>query len=213
MYQIVQGSVFNTSAKCLINPVNTKGVMGAGLALEFRLRYPKMFDVYKQRCAQGRLQVGQVDFYRDDYCCVVNFPTKDDWSEKSKLQWISQGLDDFLKKYKGWDVNSFAFPKLGCDLGGLDWNDVEAVMQIKLKDVRKESFFVCLDSAEPDGAEKKMLELFFEQNPAYKTKMKSFRDLKKLVSSTEYEKAFKHYYFHSGLSPYKTIDQYMSART
>jgi O-acetyl-ADP-ribose deacetylase (regulator of RNase III) len=119
----VAGDIFDSDVDCIVNPVNTVGVMGGGLALEFKKRYPHMFQMYTKHCNSGALQVGRIMFYRavDDTKIICLFPTKDDWRNPSKLEFIERGLKAFTRHYQEWDIKSVAFPKLGCGLGGLDW--------------------------------------------------------------------------------------------
>lgn len=128
----IDGDIFSSSATCIINPVNTIGVMGAGLALEFKKRYPHMFQVYTKHCKSGALQVGRIMFYRavGDDRIICLFPTKDDWRQPSKLDYIDRGLKAFCRHYQEWEIQSVAFPKLGCGLGGLDWeHHVQPMME------------------------------------------------------------------------------------
>jgi hypothetical protein len=101
--------------------------MGAGLALQFKKKYPDMFKWYVELCKKKELTVGKPVLWKGDRW-VLNFPTKNDWRKPSKLEWIKEGLKYFCEHYKEWDVDSIAFPGLGCDLGGLTWLDVKKVM-------------------------------------------------------------------------------------
>lgn len=103
----------------LVNPVNCVGVMGKGLALEFKKRYPAMCAQYKEDCLDGTWKPGEVLGYTqwNIYC----FPTKFHWKDPSKLEWVRIGLCNLLEEYP---THSIAFPKLGCGLGGLAWKDV-----------------------------------------------------------------------------------------
>ena len=117
------GNILESSSQCLINPVNTVGVMGAGLALQFKRTYPQMFSSYKRNCDKQALKIGRIMFYRaqNDPRVVCLFPTKQHWKNPSKIEYIEDGLVAFVKYYSEWDITSAAFPRLGCGLGGLDW--------------------------------------------------------------------------------------------
>ena len=128
------GNILESDCQCLVNPVNTVGVMGAGLALQFKRTYPHMFKMYKLNCDNALLQVNRIMFYRQrndpggKIICL--FPTKAHWRENSKLEYIEGGLKAFVKYYPSWKIESVAFPKLGCGLGGLDWeNHVRPLME------------------------------------------------------------------------------------
>jgi O-acetyl-ADP-ribose deacetylase (regulator of RNase III) len=121
MITYVEGDIFQSSAKVLVNPVNTAGVMGKGLALEFKKRYPAMFEEYRTLCEKGQFQVGDLWVYKAPEKWILNFPTKRHWREKSTLEIIETGLQKFVETYAEAGVESIAFPKLGSGFGGLDW--------------------------------------------------------------------------------------------
>ncbi len=125
MIETVQTDIFQSQASTLVNPVNTKGVMGAGLALEFKKRFPGMFVEYQQACRNGSLAIGKLVLHHTSPKKIISFPTKGDWRQGSKLEYIEKGLLDLVNNYKIWKLNSIAFPKLGCGLGGLSWFDVQ----------------------------------------------------------------------------------------
>jgi O-acetyl-ADP-ribose deacetylase (regulator of RNase III) len=122
------GDIFTTSAQVVVNPVNCKGVMGKGLALAFKQRYPAMFVVYQQECQNGQLRVGRPTLYRESKPWILNFPTKDHWRDASKLEYLEQGLQYFVDHYKEMGIQSIAFPKLGAGLGKLSWDVIGPLM-------------------------------------------------------------------------------------
>lgn len=111
--------IFECSADVLVNPVNVVGVMGAGLAKQFRERFPDMYDDYRSRCASGDFRIGLPYLFESENNRILNFPTKRDWRDKSNEGIIRVGLENFLFYYKAWGVESIAFPLLGAGLGGL----------------------------------------------------------------------------------------------
>ena len=132
------GSIFESGADYLVNPVNCFGSMGKGLAREFRAMFPKMFEDYKERCSKKLITVGKVSFWNNrdpgsSTRVIVNFPTKDHWSQKSELQWIENGLQDLSTKLQFLDCSCIAFPALGCGLGGLKFRDVLNLMEVSLE--------------------------------------------------------------------------------
>lgn len=135
MIHYVSGNIFDSPTQTLVNPVNTVGVMGKGLALEFRRRYPNMFDEYKKQCRDGWLYVGDLMLWRAKDHFVLNFPTKKHWKEPSSLIYIEAGLLSFANKYESYGISSIAFPKLGCGNGGLDWKAVKPVMERYLQEL------------------------------------------------------------------------------
>lgn len=135
--KILIGDIFNSKHSTLVNTVNCVGVMGKGIAQEFKKRYPDMYRQYKIDCEHGRMKVGEPVFYTDLFGhSVVNFPTKNHWKSPSLLKDIEKGLDTFLKKYEQWGIKSIAFPPLGCGNGGLAWDDVGPLMYQKLSQLK-----------------------------------------------------------------------------
>ena len=126
--QYLKGSIFNSQAQVVVNPVNCEGYMGKGLALAFKQRYPKMFSVYQQECQTGQLKIGRPTLYRESTPWILNFPTKNTWRANSKLEYIEKGLEYFVANYKKAGIKSIAFPKLGTQNGKLSWDDVGPLM-------------------------------------------------------------------------------------
>lgn len=131
--KIKTGSIFESNAKTLVNTVNCVGVMGKGLALEFKKRYPQMFDEYVYLCSTGQVKPGQPYVWIDiEGNSVLQFPTKSHWRSPSQLQYIVDGLDWFCSHYTENNITSIAFPPLGCGNGGLSWEIVGPIMYDKL---------------------------------------------------------------------------------
>ena len=129
-------NIFESKSMALVNTVNCVGIMGAGLAKEFKLRFPEMFKDYVKKCNENKIKIGKLDIYKiNDRKIIINFPTKDHWKYPSKLEYIEKGLNDFVKNYKSWNIKSIAFPQLGCGKGGLKWNDVKYLMEKYLTDL------------------------------------------------------------------------------
>ena len=129
MLHYYEGTVFNTNATTIVNTVNCTGVMNAGIALEFSLRYPEMFLDYEEKCKKKQLEVGKVDYYKDKNISIINFPTKWHFKYPSQLHWIEWGLQNFVETYKQNNITSVAFPKLGTNNGKLSWTDVKDLME------------------------------------------------------------------------------------
>ena len=130
MIKYVHGNLLDSSADVLVNPVNCVGVMGGGLALAFKNKYPDMFKAYVAMCYDKELVVGSPQAYHlGDNKYILLFPTKDHYKYPSKIEYIEDGLRHFnTMLWSDIKCLSFAFPKLGCGLGGLDWLDVEPLM-------------------------------------------------------------------------------------
>ncbi len=122
---IREGDIFKSKAQTLVNTVNCVGVMGKGIALGFRKRFPAMHDDYVQRCERGEVKLGRPYLYRQDNdCWILNFPTKDHWRSVSKLADVEAGLQHLEANYRQWGIESIAVPPLGSGLGGLEWQVV-----------------------------------------------------------------------------------------
>lgn len=129
--KLIKGNIFNTNAQTIVNTVNCVGVMGKGIALVFKLRYPKMFDLYKEYCKSKLIGIGKLWLYKGEVNepWVLNFPTKFHWKYPSKMEYIEKGLQKFVDTYKDKGITSIAFPLLGTHNGGLDKEEVLALMK------------------------------------------------------------------------------------
>ena len=130
MVEFKSGHIFNTKAQTIVNTVNCVGVMGKGIALVFKLRYPKMFVVYKEHCNAKRISPGKLWLYKSEKNApwVLNFPTKFHWKYPSKMEYLELGLEKFLKTYEEQGIQSVAFPLLGTHNGGLEKERVKDMM-------------------------------------------------------------------------------------
>jgi O-acetyl-ADP-ribose deacetylase (regulator of RNase III) len=126
--QYLKGDIFSSQAQVIVNTVNCQGVMGKGLALAFKQKYPDMFAVYERECQTGKLKIGRPTIYQKSYPWILNFPTKNHWRNPSKLEYIEKGLAFLANNYKRAGILSIAFPKLGAQNGKLSWDDVGPVM-------------------------------------------------------------------------------------
>jgi O-acetyl-ADP-ribose deacetylase (regulator of RNase III) len=126
--QYQKGDIFEAQAQVIVNTVNCQGVMGKGLALAFKQKYPDMFKVYQQECKTGKLGIGRPTLYQGSTPWILNFPTKDSWRADSKLEYLEKGLEFLVAHYKNAGIKSIAFPKLGAQNGKLSWDDVGPLM-------------------------------------------------------------------------------------
>ena len=134
--QVRIGNIFDSKMQTIVNTINCVGVMGKGIALEFKNKYPAMYKEYVGMCARGEVSPGKPYLYSDMFgTSILNFPTKDHWKSPSKLSYIVDGLDWFVRNYSNIGITSIAFPPLGCGNGGLSWELVGPIMYHKLKDL------------------------------------------------------------------------------
>lgn len=129
MITYVKGDIFFSPAKILVNTVNTVGVMGKGIALEFKKRYPDMFQEYRTLCKEKKFTMGSLMLWKRAEKWVLLFPTKQHWRQPSRLEYIEAGLKKFADNWDRLGVDSIAFPRLGCGNGALRWEDVQPLME------------------------------------------------------------------------------------
>ena len=139
MIHFVEGNMFdNLEAEYFVNPVNCKGVMGKGLALQFKNIFPENYDRYQNDCLYDMMQIGRVTMSREmvngRQLGVFNFPTKDHWRDPSQLSYIEKGLEALVgcMSQIGIGPHGICIPKLGCGLGGLDWNEVRPMITLAM---------------------------------------------------------------------------------
>ena len=131
--RILEGDLLKSNMHALVNTVNTVGIMGKGVALAFKKRYPDMYRDYVERCGRGDVRLGEPYVYRADDHVIVNFPTKRHWRSVSRLSDIEAGLDYLERHYKEWQIRSLAVPPLGCGNGQLEWRVVGPILLRHLK--------------------------------------------------------------------------------
>lgn len=122
------GNIFTTQCQTVVNTINCVGVMGAGIAYEFRLREPEMFEKYQQLCTRKQIDIGVLWIYKTPKQNILNFPTKYDWKFPSKKEYLHKGLQKFIDTYKQKNITSVAFPLLGADRGGIDSKESLSIM-------------------------------------------------------------------------------------
>lgn len=133
MIEIAQGDLFAADVQALVNAVNCRGVMGAGLALQFKHRFPAYFEDYRRACAEGRVTPGAVHVFRlPDAHWILSVPTKRHWRSRSRLQDVRSGVTALVAAIDAHGIESIAIPALGCGLGGLDWEVVRPIIEAAL---------------------------------------------------------------------------------
>jgi O-acetyl-ADP-ribose deacetylase (regulator of RNase III) len=150
---ITQGDLLaREDVDAIVNTVNCVGVMGKGIALQFKNKWPANFSAYAAACREGKVQLGSMFVYdsggllRPNF--IINFPTKQHWREKSKLESIRSGLDDLVRQVRKLGIRSIAVPPLGCGNGGLDWADVRPLIEAAFAPIPDVDVYVF----EPGGA-------------------------------------------------------------
>jgi len=129
----IQGNLLDSSAQALVNTVNTVGVMGKGIALQFKEAFPENHRQYVKVCKEGKLKPGVLLVVRENTLegekIIINFPTKTEWFRKSSYALIESGLKELVNVIKAHNITSIAIPPLGCGNGGLSWIKVRALIE------------------------------------------------------------------------------------
>lgn len=136
MITYVVSDLLKSPADVLVNTVNTVGVMGKGIANDFKKVYPEMFVRYQKLCERGQFNIGQLWIFKKKNKWVLNFPTKKHWRNPSKIEYIENGLEKFVKTYAEKGITSISFPMLGCGNGELNWEtEVRPLMEKYLRNI------------------------------------------------------------------------------
>lgn len=137
MIQYKNGNLLESDAEALVNTVNTVGVMGKGIALQFKNQFPNNFNLYAKACKESKVKVGSLFITEENTLLngkkvIINFPTKTDWRKPSEYSYIEIGLTELIKVIKDRNIKSIAIPPLGAGNGGLDWYKVKNLIEKNL---------------------------------------------------------------------------------
>lgn len=140
MIKIVTGNLLEADADAYVNTVNTVGVMGKGIALQFKRRFPDNFKAYAHACKSDSVKIGRMFVHDRGQVSrprfIVNFPTKNHWRGGSRLSYIQDGLVDLVAQIKNFEIRVIAIPALGCSNGGLAWTDVRQLIRDALEPIK-----------------------------------------------------------------------------
>jgi len=131
MIEDASGDLFDANVDALVNAVNTVGVMGKGLALAFKQKFPENYTAYRKACRAGDLNIGRMFVFDNAPATprwLINFPTKRHFRSASKIDDIRFGLLDLIEQLREHAITSVAMPALGCGFGGLDWAEVRPLI-------------------------------------------------------------------------------------
>jgi O-acetyl-ADP-ribose deacetylase (regulator of RNase III) len=139
MIRYKTGDLFQDNSQAIVNTVNCVGVMGRGIALQFKKSYPDNFKAYKDACSEGNVKPGKMFVYKTGALTgpeyIINFPTKRHWRGKSKIEDIESGLKNLNTIINQLNITSIAVPPLGAGLGGLNWADVKSLIESNLSEL------------------------------------------------------------------------------
>ena len=140
MIEFTEGNLLEADVEAVVNTVNTVGIMGKGIALMFKDRFPANFEAYARACAAGEVRLGKMYVTENEELLgprwIINFPTKTHWRVKTKIEWVEDGLKDLVRTIVQKDIRSIAIPPLGCGNGGLDWRDVGPLIASALEGIK-----------------------------------------------------------------------------
>lgn len=157
MIELIKGNLLKQDAEALVNTVNCVGVMGRGIALQFRKAFPDNFKQYESACERGEVKPGSMftvdTLNTSNPRYIINFPTKRHWKGKSRIEDIDSGLNALIKEIKEKKINSIAIPALGCGLGGLSWNDVLPKIKAAFSDLPNVKVLILEPSGTPIAEE------------------------------------------------------------
>ena len=152
MIKFATGDILKADTECLVNTVNCVGIMGRGIALQFKKTYPDNFKSYQAACKRQEVLPGQMFVYDTEQLTypryIINFPTKRHWRGKTRMDDIESGLVSLVEVIKAKNIRSIAIPPLGCGLGGLDWEEVKPCITSAMDALENVRVIVY----EPDGA-------------------------------------------------------------
>ena len=131
--KLMKGDLLSQDVDAIVNTVNTVGVMGKGVALQFKRKWPENFRDYEKACKLGEVQIGRMFIYDAGRLFtpryIINFPTKAHWRSPSRIEYVEAGLEDLVKHVRILEIKSIAIPPLGCGNGGLDWDEVRPLIE------------------------------------------------------------------------------------
>ncbi len=158
MIKYIVGNLFESKAEAYVNTVNTVGVMGKGIALQFKKLFPNNFKKYKELCDKKEFNIGQLLVIKDQNTItgektIINFPTKKHWKSPSEYEYIESGLNDLVKIINEYKIKSIAIPPLGSGNGGLQWSKVKSIIKEKLESIEDCDIYVY----EPNSKVKEIL--------------------------------------------------------
>lgn len=155
MFELTRGNLLEADVEAVVNTVNTEGIMGKGVALQFRKAYPENYEAYRRACEAGEVQPGRMFVFDRQSLTnpryIINFPTKRHWRSKSRMEDIESGLVALVADVRRLGIRSVAVPSLGCGLGGLPWPEVQRRMRAAFEQVPDVRWQVYEPAGAPDA--------------------------------------------------------------
>lgn len=158
MIEFKHGDILLEDAEAIVNTVNCEGVMGRGIALQFKNAYPENFKAYAKACKNNEVKPGHMFVFATGQLTnplyIINFPTKRHWRDKSRMEDIESGLQSLIETIHQYKINSIAIPPLGSGLGGLNWGQVKLRIEAALKPLANVQVIIYEPKGVPDTAAK-----------------------------------------------------------
>lgn len=155
MFELTRGNLLEPDVEAVVNTVNTEGIMGKGVALQFRKAYPDNYEAYRRACEAGEVRPGHMFIFERQSLTnpryIINFPTKRHWRSKSRMEDIESGLVSLVADVRRLDIRSIAVPPLGCGLGGLPWPEVRRRMHDAFEQLPDVHWMVYEPAGAPDA--------------------------------------------------------------
>ncbi|MGL9815787.1 macro domain-containing protein [Enterococcus sp. DIV0098] len=188
MLLYVDQNIFESPAQVIVNTVNTVGVMGKGIAKDYKKFYPEMFKEYQHFCEIGALDIGKLWLYKTSNKWILNFPTKKHWRNPSKSEYIELGLKKFVSTYKEKNIKSISFPQLGVGNGGLDWEkQVKPLMEKYLADLPIDVFIhLYSKNVKPEFQEPEKMKLWLNSNPINLSFIEVKEDIERILQKERF---------------------------
>lgn len=161
MIRYTTGNLLQANVQALVNTVNTQGLMGKGIALQFKKQFTDNFNEYAEACKQNNVKIGKVFITEVPQALhtkvqyIINFPTKDSWRAKSRVEYIQTGLRDLTEQITRLNIRSIALPPLGCGLGGLQWSQIKPLIENAFQDMPQVEVLVFEPGHTPPAREMK----------------------------------------------------------
>ena len=178
--KLATGNLLEADAEALVNTVNTEGVMGKGIALQFKKKFPEMYEEYRRACEAGEVQPGRMHvFERKDMLnprFIINFPTKRHWRSPARMEDLESGLRALVAEIKRRNIRSVAIPPLGCGNGGLDWAIVRPTIERALGELKDVRILLFPPAGAPDASDMVHKTARPEMNPSRAITLKIWKE-------------------------------------
>ena len=156
MLELAKGNILEADAEALVNTVNTEGIMGKGIALQFKKKFPQMYEAYRAACEAGEVVPGRMHVFEQTEMLnpryIINFPTKRHWRSRARMEDIKAGLTALKQEIEKRGIRSIAVPPLGCGNGRLDWRNVRPTIERGLNGLRDVHVMLFAPAGAPEAA-------------------------------------------------------------